>query len=75
METEVSATQGEHRLIRLIEAHGNKAELTDSVRYREGLDEIEIFRTFCHWVGSATTPVLQSRIIRPILPDESQEEV
>ena len=75
VETEVSATQGEHRLIRLIEAHGNKAELTDSVRYREGLDEIEIFRTFCHWVGSATAPVLQSRIIRPILPDESQEEV
>ena len=46
----------------------NKVELTDSVRYREGLDEIRIFRAFCEWAMKCSPAAVRDRIIRPILP-------
>ncbi len=48
--------------------YGGKVELTDSVRYREGLDEIEEFKDFSEWVLKRSVNVLQERIRRPLLP-------
>ncbi len=47
-----------------------KVELTDSVRYREGQDEIEIFRAFRQWVLSGDAEELRRRVSRPILPTD-----
>jgi single-stranded-DNA-specific exonuclease len=49
----------------------DKLELTDSVRYAEGLDEIEEFGFFREWVLSATAEELLVRFNRPILPTHS----
>ncbi len=48
--------------------YGGKVELTDSVRYREGLDEIAEFNDFSEWVLKRSVKVLQERIRRPLLP-------
>ena len=45
-----------------------KVELTDSVRYREGLGEIDAFAQFKNWALSADDDSLNNRIRRPILP-------
>ena len=45
-----------------------KVELTDSVRYREGLGEQEIYHTFRDWVMASDAPALQERVSHPILP-------
>ena len=46
----------------------SKVELTDSVRYREGLGEQEIYHAFKDWVMGSDAPTLQARVARPILP-------
>ena len=46
----------------------SKVELSDSVRYREGLDELEVFERFSDWVLNASADALRRTIIRPILP-------
>jgi single-stranded-DNA-specific exonuclease len=46
----------------------SKVELSDSVRYREGLEELDIFERFSDWVLNASPDVLRRTIIRPILP-------
>lgn len=61
---------GRRRAIQLVEG-ATKVELTDSVRYREGLGEIEVFRAFSEWVTRAHAHDLRKRIERPILPNES----
>ncbi len=48
-----------------------KVELTDSVRYREGLDETEIFHAFRDWVLTCDVAGLQWRISHPILPNDN----
>jgi single-stranded-DNA-specific exonuclease len=45
-----------------------KMELSSSVRYTEGLDEIEQFTEFQEWVMSADAEELLARFNRPILP-------
>lgn len=45
-----------------------KVELVDSVRYREGLDEIDSFISFKEWVLSSSATDLQNRIRKPLLP-------
>ena len=50
-------------------AFGGKVELTDSVRYREGLDESESFARFTEWVMRTPASVLRERTIRPIAPE------
>ena len=47
-----------------------KVELFDSARYREGMEEIEIFKSFSSWVFKNTKMQLQQRIQRPLLPFE-----
>lgn len=45
-----------------------KVELIDSVRYQEGLDEIDSFTAFKEWVLSSSAIDLQNRIRKPLLP-------
>ncbi len=56
------------RSVRLLDT-GSKVELTDSVRYREGLDEREIFNAFRDWALKVPRETLQARLCRPILPE------
>ncbi len=46
----------------------SKVELTDSVRYREGLGERTIFCAFRDWAMSSDSVSLHVRVSRPILP-------
>lgn len=45
-----------------------KVELSDSVRYREGLDEREMFRRFRDWAMKSDAKTFHARIAFPILP-------
>ena len=47
----------------------SKVELSDSVRYREGLEEMDVFERFSDWVLNASPDALRRVLIRPILPD------
>ncbi|MBQ9022239.1 MAG: single-stranded-DNA-specific exonuclease RecJ [Eggerthellaceae bacterium] len=61
------------RNIRMLETE-SKVELTDSVRYREGLNEIEISKDFRNWMRSSNADALHKRIIAPILPTDETKE-
>ena len=61
------------RSIRLLDA-ASKVELTDSVRYREGLDERMIFDAFRDWALKVPRETLQARLCRPILPEGEEGE-
>lgn len=45
-----------------------KVELTDSVRYREGLDERDVFEAFRDWAMRCDTQGLIVRVSHPIVP-------
>ena len=47
-----------------------KMELTDSVRYREGLQEVDDFAAFKRWALGAPEHELLERFNRPILPQD-----
>ncbi len=68
VETHVAYASGE--ITRSIHVNNveSKVELTDSVRYREGLDERDIFNTFRDWAMRADTASLRMRVSRPIVP-------
>ena len=59
------------RSIHVKETQG-KVELTDSVRYREGLGEREIFHAFRDWAMKSDSGTLEARVSRPILPAEAR---
>ena len=69
---EAHSVFGERGLVRSIHVKDfrDKVELTDSVRYREGLDEREIFRGFRDWVLGSNASDLQIRVSHPILPSD-----
>ena len=68
VETRTAFAAGEeNRSVRVV-PNSNRVELTDSVRYREGLDEQAIFTSFKQWILSERAENLQARIQRPILP-------
>ena len=48
----------------------SKVELTDSVRYQEGLDEQVGFKQFCEWAMMCDMAGLACRITHPITPDD-----
>lgn len=56
-------------IIHVVDYKG-KVELSDSTRYREGLEEIEVFKDFSSWVFKTEKEQLQQRIQRPLLPFE-----
>ncbi|WP_165247827.1 single-stranded-DNA-specific exonuclease RecJ [Adlercreutzia sp. ZJ141] len=57
--------------IRVIDTK-NKVELTDSIRYREGLDEREVFHAFRDWVMRSDRDAVHGRISRPIMPNDAR---
>lgn len=62
---------GMARSIHVVETQ-DKVELTDSVRYREGLGERTIFHEFRDWVMRSDSDSLHTRVTRPILPHDAQ---
>ena len=67
---EAHAMFGPDGLVRSIHVKDtqDKVQLTDSVRYREGMDEREIFHAFRDWVMRSNACDLQRRVSHPILP-------
>ncbi len=61
------ADGAESYLVRVVE-DAKKVELTDSVRYREGLDEIEEFQQFRAWAMKCDIHGLTVRVTHPIAP-------
>ncbi|MFU8890764.1 MAG: single-stranded-DNA-specific exonuclease RecJ [Anaerosomatales bacterium] len=61
---------GAYRRLTVVESNG-KVELSSSVRYAEGLEEIAEFEEFREWVLSATPAQLLARFNRPILPSQT----
>ena len=60
---------GMARSIHVVETQ-DKVELTDSVRYREGLGEREVFHAFRDWAMKSDSATLHIRVSRPILPGD-----
>ena len=68
IETHVAYASGEGaRMVRVKEGAG-RVELTDSVRYREGLGERDIFKAFYEWVIDCDCARLEQRVSGPITP-------
>ncbi|MEI3229920.1 MAG: single-stranded-DNA-specific exonuclease RecJ [Gordonibacter pamelaeae] len=68
IETHTAYASGEiTRSIRVVDT-ASKVELTDSVRYREGLGERAIFSAFRDWAMGTDAASLHVRVSRPILP-------
>lgn len=72
IETHTAYASGEiARSLHIVDTQ-SKVELTDSVRYREGLGERDIFRAFRDWAMRSDSDSLQTRVSRPILPVDVQ---
>ncbi|MCL2889090.1 MAG: single-stranded-DNA-specific exonuclease RecJ [Eggerthellaceae bacterium] len=68
LETAVSYQNGEmRRSIRVFDTK-TKVELSDSIRYCEGLGEQEAFYVFRDWVFESEKALLEARIAKAILP-------
>ncbi|MDO4182005.1 MAG: single-stranded-DNA-specific exonuclease RecJ [Coriobacteriia bacterium] len=52
-----------------VNENADRVQLTDSVRYREGLGEREIFEHFREWALCADGPALTVRVSHPIVPE------
>lgn len=74
IETSVSYSAGTvTRTIRVRE-NASRVELTDSVRYREGLGEREIFEAFRDWAFQSDGPTLHVRVSHPIVPESRMKQ-
>jgi len=62
---------GPYRRLRVLQRPSEKVELASSVRYAEGLQEIEQFAEFRAWALGATADQLLACFNRPILPSRS----
>lgn len=71
IETHTAFVSGES--MRSIHVHqtDEKVELTDSVRYREGLGEREIFHSFKDWAIKSRREDLLTRVSGPIVPENA----
>ncbi|ACV23201.1 Single-stranded-DNA-specific exonuclease recJ [Slackia heliotrinireducens] len=61
------ASEDAPRQIRVPNAK-SRVELTDSVYYREGIEELDAFTRFKDWALRSTADMLRSHMITPILP-------
>lgn len=68
-----SVSSSAKRFIYVVDYKG-KVELSDSVQYREGLDEFDSFMTFKDWVLGSSADQLQDRIRHPLLPFDADGE-
>lgn len=59
---------GSYRRLTLLPPPAEKVDLATSIRYAEGLEEIEEFNSFRSWVLEAPAGELLARFNRPILP-------
>lgn len=62
---------GSYRRLTLLPAPDQKLDLTSSVRYTEGLDEMMAFEAFKEYVLDTPAPRLLEAFNRPILPTQS----
>ena len=73
IETHTAYASGEvTRSIHVVDTQ-SKVELTDSVRYREGLGERAIFQAFRDWAMNSDSVSLHLRVSRPILPASAMD--
>lgn len=75
IETHVAYTSGEVTRSIHVNDTESKVELTDSVRYREGLGERDIFDSFKEWVMRSDSDSLHLRVSRPIVPGDPSDNV
>lgn len=68
-----SASSAVKRFVYVVDYKG-KVELSDSVQYRESLDEFDSFMTFKDWVLGSSADQLQDRIRHPLLPYSTDGE-
>lgn len=68
IKTRKTATKTDSAFMVCVVDYKGKVELIDSVRYQEGLDEIDSFTAFKEWVLSSSATELQNRIRKPLLP-------
>ena len=75
VETRADETQGSRvkQSVYVVDYKG-KVELSDSVQYREGLDEFDSFMSFKDWVLGSSADQLQDRIRHPLLPYDNNGE-
>jgi len=59
---------GGYRRLRMLPPPEGKVELASSVRYAEGVEEVEEFAAFKEWVLASSADALLERLNRPILP-------
>ena len=64
----VKITPGEETRTVRVESGHQKVDLTDSVRYREGMGERAIFDEYKHRAMDEDACTLQGRISAPIVP-------
>ncbi len=75
IDTKTTYTMGHMtRTVHVNEGAG-RVKLTDSVRYREGLDERRVFDDFCEWALRADGSALRIRISRPIVPEDRPDTI
>lgn len=60
-------------VVRVVEDAG-RVELADSLRYREGMDEVSDFMAFRDWAMRCDIHGLTVRVTHPIAPDSNSEE-
>ena len=74
IETRVSYNAG--RAIRWVRVNeqASRVELRDSIRYREGLDERDVFNVFRDWAMRCDPQVLTVRVSHPIVPSAWRRE-
>lgn len=75
IETHVAYISGEVTRSIHVNDTESKVELTDSVRYREGLGERDIFDSFKEWAMRSDSDSLHLRVSRPIVPGDPSDNV
>ena len=74
IETHVAYASGEVTRSIHVNDTESKVELTDSVRYREGLGERDIFYAFRDWAMRSDAASLHVRVSRPIVPEDAGQD-
>ncbi len=68
IETRVSYNAGKTLYWIRVNEEASRVELSDSIRYREGLDERDVFNAFRDWAMRCDLQGLTVRVSRPIVP-------
>ena len=70
LDVHTETTDDQTRYYLRVPAAVEKVNLDDSVRYREGREEREMFLEFGDWALSSSADTLRKSIVRPILPTQ-----